>query len=68
MEDETMMRMQESLALFREVCESPWFAETTIILLLNKQDLFREKITRVPLTKCFPEYTGMRVKFVFFLC
>jgi len=58
MEDETMMRMQESLVLFREVCDSTWFADTAIILFLNKEDLFREKITRVPLTKCFPEYPG----------
>lgn len=57
-EDEETMRMHESLVLFREVCDSSWFAETAIILFLNKDDIFREKITRVPLTKCFPEYTG----------
>jgi len=57
-EDEETMRMHESLVLFKEVCESTWFVDTAIILFLNKDDIFREKITRVPLTKCFPEYTG----------
>jgi len=57
-EDETTMRMHESLKLFSEVIESTWFENTAIILFLNKDDIFREKITRVPLTRCFPEYTG----------
>lgn len=57
-EDDETMRMHESLKLFGEVCQSPFFAETAMILFLNKVDLFREKITRVPLSICFPEYTG----------
>jgi len=58
LEDDETMRMHESLNLFGEVCQSPWFADTAMILFLNKDDIFREKITRVPLTVCFPEYTG----------
>jgi len=58
LEDEETMRMHESLTLFGEVCQSPWFVDTAMILFLNKDDLFREKILRVPLTVCFPEYTG----------
>lgn len=50
--------MQESLKLFDSICNSPWFAEIHFILFLNKKDLFAEKITRSPLTICFPEYKG----------
>lgn len=58
LEDDETMRMHESLNLFGEVCQSPWFQDTAMILFLNKEDLFKEKIARVPLTICFPEYTG----------
>lgn len=58
-EDEEMNRMIESMKLFDSICNSKWFVETSIILFLNKKDLFEEKIQRSPLTICFPEYTGM---------
>ena len=32
--------------------------ETSIILFLNKKDLFADKITKSPLSICFGEYTG----------
>lgn len=51
--------MIESLNLFESTCNSPWFANTSIILFLNKKDLFEEKINKYPLTICFPEYTGI---------
>uniref|UniRef100_A0A131YXM6 Guanine nucleotide-binding protein G(I) subunit alpha n=6 Tax=Ixodidae TaxID=6939 RepID=A0A131YXM6_RHIAP len=53
-----MNRMIESMKLFDSICNNKWFVETSIILFLNKKDLFEEKITRSPLTICFPEYTG----------
>merc|ERR1711931_265394 len=57
-EDETTNRMQESLKLFDSICNNKWFGDTSIILFLNKKDLFEEKILRSPLTICFPEYAG----------
>ncbi|KAM7534713.1 hypothetical protein Aperf_G00000112374 [Anoplocephala perfoliata] len=57
-EDETTNRMQESLKLFDSICNNKWFTDTSIILFLNKKDLFAEKIKRSPLTVCFPEYPG----------
>jgi len=57
-EDDGVNRMQESMMLFEEICNCQWFLETAIILFLNKVDLFYEKITRVDLNVCFPEYTG----------
>nr|CAB3249889.1 Gi1 G protein alpha subunit Gi [Phallusia mammillata] len=57
-EDEEMNRMHESMKLFDSICNNKWFTETSIILFLNKKDLFEEKIVKSPLTICFPEYTG----------
>jgi len=57
-EDDGQNRMKESLLLFDEICNSPWFKDTNFILFLNKTDLFREKITKIDLNVCFPQYTG----------
>jgi len=57
-EDDQQNRMKESLLLFDEICNSHWFRNTTFILFLNKIDLFREKIQKVDLKVCFPNYTG----------
>ncbi|OXU18059.1 hypothetical protein TSAR_000376 [Trichomalopsis sarcophagae] len=58
-EDEEMNRMIESMKLFDSICNSKWFVDTSIILFLNKKDIFEEKITKSPLTNCFPEYRGL---------
>lgn len=34
------------------------FVDTSIILFLNKKDLFEMKIRHSPLSICFPEYKG----------
>lgn len=57
-EDETTNRMKESLLLFDEICNSRWFTETSMILFLNKTDLFREKIKTIDPKCCFPDFTG----------
>lgn len=44
--------------LFDSICNNKFFIDTSIILFLNKKDLFAEKIKKSPLTICFPEYTG----------
>ncbi|KAK9703322.1 guanine nucleotide-binding protein subunit alpha [Basidiobolus ranarum] len=57
-EDESVNRMQESLTLFDSICNSRWFVKTSIILFLNKIDLFREKLPLSPINKIFPDYDG----------
>ncbi|KAF8952314.1 guanine nucleotide binding protein, alpha subunit [Flammula alnicola] len=37
---------------------SRWFLRTSIILFLNKIDVFKSKLPKVPLERYFPEYTG----------
>ena len=51
-------RMAESLILFESVINSRWFLRTSIILFLNKIDVFKSKLPKVPLERYFPEYTG----------
>lgn len=51
-------RMLESLVLFESVVNSRWFLSTSIILFLNKIDIFQKKIPRSPLEKYYPEYQG----------
>lgn len=50
--------MMESLVLFDSVVNSRWFMRTSIILFLNKVDLFRQKLPRSPLSNYFPDYSG----------
>ncbi|XP_015279619.1 PREDICTED: guanine nucleotide-binding protein G(t) subunit alpha-3 [Gekko japonicus] len=57
-EDEEVNRMHESLHLFNSICNHKYFATTSIVLFLNKKDLFQEKIAKVHLSVCFPEYNG----------
>ena len=55
--------MHESMKLFDSICNNKWFTETSIILFLNKKDLFEEKIPRSPLSICYPEYGGQGTYF-----
>ncbi|GJE90016.1 heterotrimeric G protein alpha subunit alpha [Phanerochaete sordida] len=57
-EDESVNRMQEALTLFDSICNSRWFVKTSIILFLNKIDLFAEKLPRSPLGDYFPDFQG----------
>jgi len=59
-EDETTNRMTESLNLFEEIANLSWFKNSSIVLFLNKSDLFEDQIVvkKVDLKQVFPEYTG----------
>ena len=46
----------ESLAIFEQTCQTKWFANASIILFLNKCDIFKEKIAKRDLRCCFPDY------------
>lgn len=52
--------MVESLNLFGQIVNSEWFSEdVSIIVFLNKKDLFSKKVETVPITYAFPSYNGM---------
>lgn len=59
-EDGKTNRIVEALDLFEEICNSRWFAETSIMLFLNKRDLFQEKLPIVPMGDYLnQEHTGL---------
>ncbi|KAI9778991.1 MAG: Guanine nucleotide-binding protein alpha-2 subunit [Geoglossum umbratile] len=58
LEQSNQNRMMESLVLFDSVVNSRWFVRTSIILFLNKVDLFKQKLARSPLANYFPDYSG----------
>ncbi|CAM9099369.1 unnamed protein product [Phaeothamnion confervicola] len=43
-EDSSTNRMVEAIELFKEICNNPYFVNSSIILFLNKKDLFAEKV------------------------
>ena len=53
-------RMVEALKLFRTICSNRAFAETSIMLFLNKRDLFQEKIMSSDISdqRPFEDYSG----------
>ncbi|XP_067096948.1 guanine nucleotide-binding protein G(t) subunit alpha-2 [Osmerus mordax] len=57
-EDEEVNRLHESLHLFNSICNHRFFDATSIVLFLNKKDIFEEKIKKVHLSVCFPDYDG----------
>jgi len=57
-EEANVNRMHEAVSLFQQTVNSKWFETVSLILFLNKSDLFREKIKTVDLKCAFPEYTS----------
>jgi len=55
-EDEKKNALHEAIELFTEICNSKWFKKSELILFLNKDDLFREKLKAgISLSECFSE-------------
>uniref|UniRef100_A0A914KG30 Uncharacterized protein n=1 Tax=Meloidogyne incognita TaxID=6306 RepID=A0A914KG30_MELIC len=57
-EDNRTNRLMEAIELFHNVANSMYFAKSTMILFLNKKDLFEEKIKKLSLSILFLSYGG----------
>ncbi|KAJ3450380.1 guanine nucleotide-binding protein g(o) subunit alpha [Anaeramoeba flamelloides] len=57
-EDERINRMDESRKVFGKTVNNGFFKKKDLVLLLNKTDLFEEKIKKVPLSDHFSSYKG----------
>ncbi|KIM23186.1 hypothetical protein M408DRAFT_28095 [Serendipita vermifera MAFF 305830] len=58
LEDPASNQMQDAMSLWDGVCSSQWFKNTSLILFLNKSDLFAEKLSKFPIKNYFPDYEG----------
>ncbi|KAL6743659.1 hypothetical protein Aduo_016676 [Ancylostoma duodenale] len=59
-EDNKTNRLKEALLLFDGVVNNQYFKDVSVILFLNKKDLFAEKILYVSLKVCFDSYDAER--------
>ncbi|KAG0173798.1 hypothetical protein DFQ28_008122 [Apophysomyces sp. BC1034] len=57
-EDRDSNQMHEALMLFDTICNSTWFVHTSMILFLNKIDIFKQKISTSPVSGYFPDFKG----------
>lgn len=57
-EDPSRNRLEESLTLFEGILTLPWFKNTSVILFLNKNDLFAKKCLKTDLGIYFSDYVG----------
>jgi len=57
-EDYRVNRLQEALDLFEEITTSEFFTKSHFFVLFNKNDLFKEKVDKQPLSELFTEFSG----------
>lgn len=55
-EEPRQNRLLESFQLWESVINSKWFQRSSIVLFLNKKDIFRQKLQTNPLGRYFAEY------------
>ncbi|PPQ84829.1 hypothetical protein CVT25_015123 [Psilocybe cyanescens] len=57
-EDKDANQMQDAMTIWDSICHSQWFKQTSIILFLNKNDLFEKKIPSSDIKNFFPDFEG----------
>ncbi|KAH9836650.1 heterotrimeric G protein alpha subunit 4 [Rhodofomes roseus] len=57
-EDRDANQMQDAMTIWDSICHSQWFKNTSIILFLNKNDLFEKKVVHSDIRSFFPDYDG----------
>ncbi|OCH94181.1 heterotrimeric G protein alpha subunit 4 [Obba rivulosa] len=57
-EDRDANQMQDAMTIWDSICHSQWFKQTSIILFLNKNDLYERKVEHSDIKNFFPDYDG----------
>ena len=63
--DSSTNRMQESLKLFKFVCQCRWLKGVAVVIFLNKTDLLRDKLRKKTsdIKDYFPQFKGDSYEF-----
>ena len=57
-EEPTINRLHDAMQTFHSIANSGWFDTVPLVLLLNKLDLYKQKVGQASLRVCFPKYRG----------
>ncbi|KAG8869482.1 hypothetical protein FRC20_001348 [Serendipita sp. 405] len=57
-EERSMNQMSDAMTIWEGICTMEWFKDTSLILFLNKEDLFATKLATAPIHRYFPDYEG----------
>ncbi|KJA20858.1 hypothetical protein HYPSUDRAFT_141607 [Hypholoma sublateritium FD-334 SS-4] len=57
-EDKDANQMQDAMTIWDSICHSQWFKQTSVILFLNKDDLFVKKVQTSDIKNFFPDFDG----------
>ncbi|KAK0499364.1 heterotrimeric G protein alpha subunit 4 [Armillaria luteobubalina] len=57
-EDKDANQMHDAMAIWEAICRSRWFEHTSIVLFLNKDDLFEHKVPHSDIENYFPDFDG----------
>lgn len=60
-EDPSINRIVDSLDLFKSIVSNPFLIERSIVVLLNKMDLFEKKLSTSLITDNFADYDAVTV-------
>jgi GTPase SAR1 family protein len=56
--DKNLLTLKDSLSAFEQIYKMPQLLNVPLYLIFNKMDLFEKKINKIPLTVCFPDWSG----------
>eukprot|EP01155_Anaeramoeba_flamelloides_P017440 Anaeramoba_flamelloidesa567439_42.p1 GENE.a567439_42~~a567439_42.p1 ORF type:complete len:323 (-),score=62.80 a567439_42:49-1017(-) len=57
-EEHSVNRMTECISVFEQTVNNEFFKKKDLVILLNKIDLFKEKLKKVKIKEAFPDYEG----------
>ena len=60
-DDSSKNAMEDSMDLFHEIANNPMLEDIPIILLLNKMDVFEQKIEFSSISTHFPDFEGIKL-------
>jgi len=56
LEEENVSKLRDSIDFFEEICGNKFYEHVGLVLLLNRRNIFNEKLKTVPLNRHFHDY------------